>query len=124
MIGHALRVAAAPRPAGRRVPRAAATRPRPLPAARRPARRQLAAAPRSFDGDAAKSLQEAAALDELIDVMLAAKSQQEVRPRGRRRGARGARGGRAACARARAPRAACVYAARSCAARAAAPAPA
>lgn len=33
---------------------------------------------RSFDGNAAKSLQEAAALDELIDLMLTAKSQQEV----------------------------------------------
>jgi hypothetical protein len=37
-----------------------------------------------FDENAAKSLQEAAALDELIDVMLSAKSQQEVR--GSRRG--------------------------------------
>ncbi|KIY95629.1 hypothetical protein MNEG_12333 [Monoraphidium neglectum] len=33
---------------------------------------------RAFEGNAAKSLQEAAALDELIDVMLSAKSQQEV----------------------------------------------
>jgi hypothetical protein len=32
----------------------------------------------SFDGDAGKALKEAAALDELIDVMLEAKSQQEV----------------------------------------------
>ncbi|GBF87668.1 hypothetical protein Rsub_00379 [Raphidocelis subcapitata] len=41
-----------------------------------------------FDANAAKSLQEAAALDELIDLMLSAKSQQEVRGkrRGRRRG--------------------------------------
>jgi hypothetical protein len=38
---------------------------------------------RAFEGNAAKSLQEAAALDELIDVMLSAKSQQEV-GRGRR----------------------------------------
>lgn len=33
---------------------------------------------RAFDENAAKSLQEAAALDELIDLMLSAKSQQEV----------------------------------------------
>lgn len=32
----------------------------------------------SFDGNAGKALKEAAALDELIDVMLEAKSQQEV----------------------------------------------
>jgi hypothetical protein len=32
----------------------------------------------SFDGDAGKALKEAAALDELIDVMVEAKSQQEV----------------------------------------------
>jgi hypothetical protein len=36
---------------------------------------------RSFEGDAAKALQEAAALDELIDKMLSAKSQQEVSER-------------------------------------------
>lgn len=34
---------------------------------------------RSFDGDASKALKEAAALDELIDTLLAAKTQQEVR---------------------------------------------
>jgi hypothetical protein len=33
---------------------------------------------RSFEGAASKELKEAAALDELIDMMLAAKSQQEV----------------------------------------------
>ena len=34
---------------------------------------------RSFDENATKSLQEAAALDELIDLMLGAKTQQEAR---------------------------------------------
>lgn len=33
----------------------------------------------SFEGDAGKALKEAAALDELLDVLLEAKSQQEVR---------------------------------------------
>ena len=46
--------------------------------------RQQRLVARSFDGNAAKSLQEAAALDELIDLMLSAKSQQEVRRLGRR----------------------------------------
>jgi hypothetical protein len=34
---------------------------------------------RSFEGDAAKALQDAAALDELIDSLLSAKTKQEVR---------------------------------------------
>ncbi|KAI8471928.1 MAG: hypothetical protein J3K34DRAFT_376301 [Monoraphidium minutum] len=75
---HAFKAAAPQRGAGRRSSR---------PAAPVQRRLQISSAPwqpaplcvRSFsDGNAAKSLQEAAALDQLIDLMLSAKSQQEV----------------------------------------------
>lgn len=74
---HAFKAAAPHRGAGRR-----GIRPIPPPLQRQ----QIRSSPwqparltaRSFDSNAAKSLQEAAALDELIDMMLSAKSQQEV----------------------------------------------
>jgi hypothetical protein len=46
-----------------------------------PARRSACTLCRAFEGDAGKALKEAAALDELIDLLMEAKSQQEVRQR-------------------------------------------